>query len=344
MRHALTAWMIVSGLLVVTGGWWLATAEYSLSPQHEVAFGLDPLDGHPVAQVDNRHLHFSWAGDVVAITPAMRELVVPKTEFWRVRELTSTYRSRKHTYTVDGDIIAVAVSPELPTGGTRCVALTVGRDRQSKLKHYGGGEDAWTKEVFAWNEFYGLIFDYETGELLYEVDLYNMLLSRSGQIRRQHKRLLKAEIFSASIGPDGGLGLAAITRNEWENRPIESGLSIKLVDGIQWYSPSMTQMCQNDFPEGHELVVGGNNDYVWCIRPDSSPMVLFYDYSGHPWTSASFGVPLKYRRVHQPEASVITTCVQHIAIALAAGWFAALICSAILAGLWHFLLPRRRVA
>ncbi|MBN2081117.1 hypothetical protein JW859_02800 [bacterium] len=341
MRVALPAWMIVSGLLMAIGVWWLGTADYSFDIPHQAAFGLDPLDGHPVAQVDSRHLHFSWDGDVVAITPALREPVIPKTEFWRVRELTSTVEAGGRRYTVDGDIIAVAVSPELPTGGTRCVALTVGRDRQTKFKHYGGGAEAWTKETYEWNKFYGLIFDYETGEKQHEVDLYNMLLTSAGQIRRQHKRLLKAEIFSASIGPDGGLGLAVIMRNEWENRPIESGLSIKLVDGSTWYSPSMTQVSQDNFPAGHELIVGQKNDYIWCIKPDQSPTTLFYDYSGHPWTSASFGVPLKYRRVHQPKAAVIATCIQQITYAFAAGWFAALLGSAVFAGVWHSL-PRRR--
>lgn len=306
-------------------------------------FVLEPRNGHPMVCSSGWRIHFRWDGEALAVTRGDVPAGVHETEFTRYRELTSTVQLADREIEVDGDVIATALSPTVPDGWRRCMAVTVGKGRQERIDYIGGGEEARTKVEYRWDEYSAQFYDFGTAELEAEIELNEMYAVRRelmlNTVGYDTGDLDLAVVMSSVLGLADELGVTGQFQTGRNSMTYETGILDRemwevLPSGLSGYGVPQ---------EVPDIFMGTGGRFAVVYRMTRGEELLaFYESSSSASSMQSSLVPavtyhLSTRYLAKPCLAVLA---QLLEAELTACMLSAIM-MAILAGIWHFLLPRR---
>jgi hypothetical protein len=306
-------------------------------------FVLDPRDGHPMVCSSGKRIHFSWDGEVLAVTPGPLPPGEHQTRFRRYRELTSTVQLANKQFEVDGDVIATALSPTAPEGWQRCLAVTVGKGRRERIKHRGGGDEATTEIQYEWEQSTTAFYDYYSGKLEAEIDLNGMFTARRELMLRTASHdigeMEGATVMAGSLGMDKAVAMTAQFRTGEHSTMYETGV----LDREMWHVVPSGYSGYGIPQEVPDIFVGPEDKTAVVYGMTTKEELLaFFELSASTVSRSGTNIPsarFQLRRKNLFEL-VMTVLLNALTGALAAAVMSGAV-EFILAGIWHFLLPRR---
>lgn len=329
MRQAWLMWMLGLMLLVAFAAWQYKACDRPLEFTAAAVFTLHPVTGQPLIVSDYYRFYLDWEGNPLLVKvgglPASGQPRGRANVSWDPEHEVQFSTTTRY---FDDDVFCTALQPPVPRGWRRLLAVTVGLGMNKKKVEYIIDGESYSDTEIVWKQYDVYFYDYDTTELLAEIDLNKMYTTLYAP--NTGGRLHKAYVSNACLSPSGELAIIIYFKSD-------SGFLHEL--GI-WRNKTWVPILGNQaaLQVEYPLYVGPGGWSIYNVRNGDSGYIAFYDPGGQ--------LSAKYTRSGPSWRRLAMATLEHLGTTAAMTAAASQLAVLLLAFIWHFLvplMPRRRL-